>query len=315
MVATTITALLATMFSVLMPAKMWFAPDQPLMVKNDSEQAIVLTLTRFNGEILEATTPAKLPAGESIDVKSVFAPVSTGGTYILYAVPEGKAFPEFVGTPLVIGVRSERRPGALEGRVLVTKVEPLRYAVAKTGKGDLTMVFYYDVAPNTADSFLNLAAGGYFDGLTFHRIVPGFVVQAGDPSGDSTGGPGYTIAPEFSDRPHVAGTLSMAREGDPGEAPGVPPRYEFAASAGSQFFICLDYERTKQLDKSYTVFGKVVDGMEAVNEIAKTPLADPKLGKPAEKQVIEKIEVLPVLPGKNPYEKLKLELPGGPVQE
>jgi peptidyl-prolyl cis-trans isomerase B (cyclophilin B) len=308
MVATTLPALVATLFSILVPAKMWFAPDQPLMVRNDSAQVVVLTLTSFAGQTIEAGGQAKLAGGKSVDTKAVFPQLAVAGTYILYAVPEGKSLPEFVGTPLVVGVRSEKRRGAPEGQVLVTKVEPLRYAVAHTAKGQMTMVFYYDVAPNTADNFLNLAAGGYFDGLAFHRIVPGFVIQGGDPRGDSTGGPGYSIAPEFNDRPHTPGTLSMAREGDPGEAPGVPPRYEFAASAGSQFFVCLDYAKTKQLDGSYTAFGRVVEGMDTVNRIADVPLADPRSGKPAERQGIERIEVLTVTPGKNPYEKLKDEL-------
>lgn len=308
MVSTTLPALVAMLFSVLVPAKMWFAPDQPLMVKNDSAAVVMLTLTGFNGQTIEAGGPARLDPGQSVDAKTVFQQLAMPGTYILYAVPEGKSLPEFVGTPLVVGVREEKRRGRPEGQVLVTKVEPLRYAVAHTAKGELTMVFYYDVAPNTADSFLNLAAGGYFDGLSFHRIVPGFVIQAGDPRGDSTGGPGFTIAPEFNDRPHSPGTLSMAREGDPSESPGVLPRYEFAASAGSQFFVCLDYEKTKQLDRAYTVFGKVIDGMDAVNKIAQTPLADARSGKPAERQTIEKVEVLSVTPGNNPYEKLKIEL-------
>ena len=261
---------LMTLFSILIPLKTWFAPNQPLEVKNASDSAIVLTLTTFSGQTIEAGKAATVEAGKSVDAKAAFPQLATPGTYILYAVPSGKALPEFVGTPLVIGVREDKRDGA-QGGPIVTKVEPLRYAVATTAKGPMTMVFYYDVAPNTADSFLTLASGGYFDGLTFHRIIPGFVIQGGDPRGDGTGGPGYSIAPEFNDRPHVAGALSMARQGDPSESPGVMPRYEFAASAGSQFFVCLDYAKTQQLDKRYTGFGKVIDGMAVVDAIQNDP--------------------------------------------
>lgn len=96
----------------------------------------------------------------------------------------------------------------------------------------------------------------------------------------------------------------MARNGDPDESGGVMPRPEFANSAGSQFFICLDYAHTKQLDRRYTVFGKVVDGMDAVNKIAATPIAFEQTGKPSTPQVIQKVEVFSVQSGKNPYSKI-----------
>src|SRR3989442_8101703 len=106
---------------------------------------------------------------------------------------------------------------------MVVRVEPLRYAVMQTAHGPVTMAFYYDIAPNTVSNFLTLSEQGFYDGLTFHRIAPGFVIQGGDPRGDGTGGPGYMIDAEFSDpkdsgRSHDAGALSMARSGDPGEA-------------------------------------------------------------------------------------------------
>jgi peptidyl-prolyl cis-trans isomerase B (cyclophilin B) len=154
------------------------------------------------------------------------------------------------------------------------------------------------------DNFLALAEQGFFDGLTLHRIAPGFVIQGGDPRGDGTGGPGYTVDAEFSARPHEAGVLSMARSSDPGEAPGVMPRPEFANSAGSQFFICLDYANTKQLDGKYTVFGKVTSGMEAVKKIAQSPLTSERSETPKEPPVIRKVEVKPVTPADNPYAQI-----------
>ena len=110
---------------------------------------------------------------------------------------------------------------------VVTHVLPLQYAVMTTESGPLTEVFYYDAAPHTVDNFLTLASGGYYDGLIFHRVVPGFVIQGGDPLGGDadpqkrgTGGPGYTIIAEFSDKPHSEGVLSMARASDPNNAAG-----------------------------------------------------------------------------------------------
>src|SRR5690606_25635298 len=162
-------------------------------------------------------------------------------TYLLYAVSPGGALAEFDGTPWVISVRSDRRPGA-DREAMVTKVEPLRYAVIETAIGEMQLAFYYDAAPHTVSNFLSLAEGGFYDGLAFHRIVPGFVIQGGDPKGDSTGGPGYMIDAEFNNRPHLPGVLSMARSGDPLEAQGAMPRSDAANSAGSQFFIAIDYE-------------------------------------------------------------------------
>lgn len=132
-------------------------------------------------------------------------------------------------------------------------------AVIKTDKGDITLQFYPDVAPIHVASFLNLARSGFYDGTTFHRVVPGFVAQGGDPKSKDpnatdvgTGGPGYNLPAEFSDRKHETGTLAMARSQDPN-------------SAGSQFYICLAPQPS--LDGQYTVFGNVVSGMDVVNAI------------------------------------------------
>src|SRR5205823_5018137 len=156
------------------------------------------------------------------------------GTYVLFELPKGSTdTAKFVGTPLVIEVKKDKQRGAPEGPMVV-KMLPLQYALMQTDQGAITMAFYYDVAPHTVDNFLTLSAEGYYDGLTFHRIIPGFVLQGGDPRGDGSGGPGYSITAEFNDRPHTEGVLSMARKGDPNEASGGMPRSEFANSAGSQ---------------------------------------------------------------------------------
>jgi len=279
----------AALFSVLVPTKMWFAPDKPDEIQVKSQGDVTLVLTDFEGKAIAPKGSADASAGKTVDVKSIFPQLSSVGTFVLYAVPKGKSLPEFDGTPVVIEVRGDRRQG--DDKPLVTKVEPLQYAEMKTAEGPLTMVFYYDVAPNTSDSFLRLASEGYYDGLTFHRIVPGFVIQGGDPRGTGNGGPGYNLEAEFNDRPHLPGVLSMARTNDPN-------------SAGSQFFVCLNYDNTKHLDHKYTAFGKVVSGMDAVNKIAATPLADAQSGTPKAPQVIEKVTVKPVTAQDDPYAEM-----------
>jgi peptidyl-prolyl cis-trans isomerase B (cyclophilin B) len=183
---------------------------------------------------------------------------------------------------------------------MVVRMSALSYAVLSTEKGDVVIAFYYDVAPNTVANFVNLSNGGFYDGLTFHRVASGFVIQGGDPRGDGTGGPGYNVPAEFSDREHREGVLSMARQADPLEAQGAMPRAEAANSAGSQFFICLDYERTQQLDGRYTTFARVIDGMSVVKQIAETPTENER---PTTPQVIKSVKILPVTSEANPYRR------------
>ncbi|MBI4269137.1 MAG: peptidylprolyl isomerase [Candidatus Rokubacteria bacterium] len=119
--------------------------------------------------------------------------------------------------------------------------------------GEIRMEFFPGDAPKTVENFVTLAKKGFYDGLTFHRVVPDFVVQGGCPKGDGTGGPGHTIRAEFNAQKHVRGTVAMARAQHPD-------------SAGSQFYIC--YAPTPHLDGNYTVFGRVVAGLEHVDRIA-----------------------------------------------
>jgi peptidyl-prolyl cis-trans isomerase B (cyclophilin B) len=292
------------MFSVLFPAKTWFSPDQPITVEVRADQPVMLMLLDFLGKPLEPRQPAQFPAGQTtVNLRDHWQQLQVPGTYLLLAVPQGAAPAQFLGTPLVIQVREDKRRDAPPGPMVI-KVEPLSYAVISTDHGEMTVMFYYDVAPNTVANFISLAQGGYYDGLSFHRIVPGFVIQGGDPRGDGTGGPGYHIEAEFSNREHREGVLSMARQGDPIERQGVMPRPEAANSAGSQFFICLDYARTRQLDGRYTAFGKVVQGFEVAQEIAKTPIADPETGRPQTPQIIRAVRILPVTRDNNPYAQM-----------
>jgi len=113
-----------------------------------------------------------------------------------------------------------------------------------TSMGSITLDLYPDVAPNHCRNLIGLAEIGFYDGILFHRVIEGFVIQAGCPDGRGTGGPGYTVDAEFNDRLHEAGVLSMARTSDPN-------------SAGSQFFLCLG--RVTHLDRQYTAFGCTAD--------------------------------------------------------
>src|SRR5882724_7452643 len=110
-----------------------------------------------------------------------------------------------------------------------------------TSKGPIRLTFFPDLAPGHVKNFLGLAKIGFYDNLTFHRIIDGFMIQGGCPQGTGTGDGGYKIKAEFNSTPHVAGVLSMARSNDPN-------------SAGTQFFICL--EKASHLDRNYTAFGK-----------------------------------------------------------
>ena len=139
---------------------------------------------------------------------------------------------------------------------------------------------YPEVAPNTVNNFVSLVKKGFYDGLIFHRVIRGFMIQGGCPLGQGTGGPGYQIPGEFrmngvnNQRKHTPGVLSMARAYHPD-------------SAGSQFFIM--HETSPHLDGQYAAFGKVIEGMEAVNAIAVTPTGFND--RPRTPQVIEKMTV------------------------
>jgi len=137
-------------------------------------------------------------------------------------------------------------------------------AVLKTKFGEMEIVFFPELAPKHVESFLTLAKKGYFNGTIFHRVIPGFMIQGGDPNTKDptkknaygTGGPGYTVPAEFNKIPHEKGILSAARTADPN-------------SAGSQFFIMV--ARSKSLDGQYTVFGEVVKGIEVADKIVSQP--------------------------------------------
>lgn len=145
---------------------------------------------------------------------------------------------------------------------------------------DIKIELYPEVAPNTVNNFISLANDGFYNGLTFHRVIYGFMIQGGCPEGTGMGGPGYSIKGEFAsngvknDLKHTAGVISMARSMMPN-------------SAGSQFFIM--HKDAPHLDGQYAAFGKVIEGMEVVDEIAEcdTDFAD----KPLDDQIIRSISI------------------------
>jgi len=159
------------------------------------------------------------------------------------------------------------------------KKNPIVTIKMKDG-GEIKAELYPDIAPNTVRNFISLANKGFYDGVGFHRVIPGFMIQGGDPKGNGTGGPGYEIKGEFSengfknDLKHTRGVLSMARTMDPD-------------SAGSQFFIM--HADSPWLDEQYASFGKVIEGLDEVDRIAAV-----KTGRndmPVTPMVMEKVTV------------------------
>jgi peptidyl-prolyl cis-trans isomerase B (cyclophilin B) len=152
--------------------------------------------------------------------------------------------------------------------------------IAMENGGEIKIELYPSVAPNTVKNFISLVQKGFYNGTTFHRVIPGFMIQGGDPNGTGSGGPGYAIKGEFSNNgfkntlKHERGIVSMARTSAPN-------------SAGSQFFIMV--AATPSLDGEYAAFGKVVSGMETVDKVVNSPRD--KTDKPQQKQTMKTITV------------------------
>lgn len=140
-------------------------------------------------------------------------------------------------------------------------------ATLQTNKGTIEVELYPEDAPQAVNNFVNLARAGYYDGTPFHRIVRGFVIQGGDPTGTGMGGPGYQFADEPVKKDYQKGTLAMANAGPD--------------TNGSQFFICLE-DLSGRLPKNYTIFGKVTSGMEVVDAIGATPTRMSRSGEPSQ---------------------------------
>lgn len=200
-------------------------------------------LVRIKG----ATQTVKLAPGKSISGVIEIPAVDPHGQLIeAYYAPRGDIHPHFEGTDKDVSNRVPVKIHA-HGKKLRARIT--------TEAGPIKLEFYADRAMNHVLSFVQLAQQGYFNGIVFHRVVPRFVIQGGDPTGTGSGGPGYKLPAEFNEIEHVPGVLSMARTSDP-------------HSAGSQFFVCTD--DCPNLDNQYTVFGRVVDGLDAVMKIGES---------------------------------------------
>ena len=143
-----------------------------------------------------------------------------------------------------------------------------------TNQGDIAVELYDDDAPKTVDNFLSLARKGFYDGVIFHRVIPDFMIQGGDPTGTGSGGPGYTFEDEFNEHPVARGALAMANAGP--------------NTNGSQFFI-VTADACPWLDGKHTVFGRVTDGMDVVDAISQLD-RDPS-DRPREDVSIERLEL------------------------
>ena len=153
--------------------------------------------------------------------------------------------------------------------------------VEQEGVGDLgTMVveFYPDKAPNHVRNFKYLANSGFYNGVPFHRVIKGFMIQGGDPQGTGMGGPGWTVDAEFNDTPHKKGILSMARTQDPN-------------SAGSQFFVC--HGDPAHLNGQYTVFGNTIKGLDVIDKIAAVEVGGPQRSTPVQKVTMKSVKIVP----------------------
>jgi peptidyl-prolyl cis-trans isomerase B (cyclophilin B) len=210
-----------------------------------------------------AAGPIELRRGESfsMDVRVMLPATLTQSP--------SAVFVEWVGAGPLDGLRSNQ---------ITVQVRPDTNPTAtlETSEGTIALELWPDKAPNHVANLLTLAKKGFYDGLTFHRVIPNFMVQTGDPLGNGTGDPGYKIAAEFNDMPFVKGTLGMARASAPD-------------SAGSQFFVCVADHH--DLDRQYTAFGRVIEGQEIADKISMVPSDTQHGNKPYKDVVLKKVTV------------------------
>jgi cyclophilin family peptidyl-prolyl cis-trans isomerase len=184
--------------------------------------------------------------------------------------------PAVQGKPECTALNDQQIQQLLE-KVKQTPMDPVEaseVAVLETNYGKMVATFFTDKAPMTCTSFKRLVNAGYYDCTQFHRVIQNFMIQGGDINSkdaiignEGEGGPGYSLPAEFNDTPHDKGILSMARRGDD------------INSAGSQFFICLSREGTKGLDGQYTVFGKLIEGLDVLEKIGSAPVSMSAMGE------------------------------------
>jgi peptidyl-prolyl cis-trans isomerase B (cyclophilin B) len=245
---------------------------------------------------LAALKPAARPDNGRFDLDEIYPKIKEGGTYFLVwkdAPPlvietifnPGRGAKELEKVKARIDLLSpdERKTALASYSPAATHMELAEYAVITTDKGVIKAKFAYDAAPHTVDNFVSLARQGFYDASAFHRIISGFMIQGGDGYANveglaGMGGPGYQVMHVFSDKKHVRGVLSMARSQE-------------IDSAGSQFFIM--HGANANLDGQYSAFGDVIEGLEVVDTIARTPS---ETGSGAVKGAKPKIVSIKILP-------------------
>lgn len=283
---TLILSLLFTLLGSIMPVKTYVGINHPVKVNIDAAD----TLLWLNADNTLRAKVAVKP-GEA-DLASLFDNfwLTQVVTYV-QPMKEGKA----EGSPLVVQPLLTVRRAHFDRQAVKMVFRPARTVVSgvriyqeklariNTDAGVMTFRLRPDQAPNTVWNFMSLAEGGFYDDITFHRIVPEFVIQAGDPTGSSMGGPGYQIDFEESHLRHDFGVLSMARNWDDPD------------SNGSQFFICLSRRKTQNLDGLFVSFGEMVDGADVIRKIASAELK-PGTDSPVTPPVIHNIEMIPAPP-------------------
>ncbi len=174
------------------------------------------------------------------------------GIIIILGLTKVIPMPWLFQGPTGVSEMQSQEPKSYKSPVpMIIDVNKKYTATIKTAKGDLVLELYPKDAPVTVNSFVSLAKKGFYNGLTFHRVIPGFMAQGGDPTGTGSGGPGYKFQDEFSQRMHVTGALSMANSG--------------ANTNGSQFFIC--YAPQPHLNGKHTVFGQLTQGMDVLTKL------------------------------------------------
>jgi peptidyl-prolyl cis-trans isomerase B (cyclophilin B) len=249
-------------------------------------------LYTLDGKAVEATAVHQMDLTKGVvDVAAFYPQIRKPGTWILTWKSAQPLVIESLANPVPYGflehVPPEQKAAAARSFAAkdasIIHLVSLTYALISTEKGDIKATFAYDMAPHTVDNFVALAKGHFYDGSTFHRIMKGFMIQGGDSFTDDragSGGPGYQINAELSDKPHDRGVLSMARAG-----------YS-VDSAGSQFFII--HQKSAFLDHGYSAFGQVSEGMDIVDKIAETP-NNGENGSVAlkDRPVIKSIQILP----------------------
>lgn len=232
---------------------------------------------------------AQLEVGEvRVGPPVVLQPMVNPGSFMLYSFDVQK--PYFVD-PKTQQPSIDPR----QGQVIHTPDSPIysglcayveQHAVFETSLGEIEFRFRPEAAPNTVRNFVQLVAGGFYEGIEFHRVVAKspagqpFVIQVGDPTGTGSGGPGYSVDFEFSSVPHDFGVLSMARDTDPN-------------TNGSQVFVCLSREGTQRLDGKYVSFGEAVRGAEVILAIGATPVNG---DRPVEPPVLRQVRLVPAPP-------------------